>query len=236
MHQSTTKTTTTTTTITTKSTALPDWIGLGKVNYGCSYQTAEFCKNFASSKKSKKSKPNQRRRAKMPRNERKRRRRKRRKEKKAQKRKEKRKRKRMLRRQRQRLLRKQNRNSNRVFTMGDIALTTTGRRDNRKFQWSKSKIPPFEALLSSSTSSVNSENNQNNNQNQENSEEFEELTDPSSYFDEMSSSDFQTKTIKNGGRKRTPPPLKEAKDDLLINPDKNQKGDDQRGWKKRKRK
>ena len=130
--------------------------------------------------------------------------------------------------------------------MGDYALNMDKQRENRRIQWSSSsqkssKIPPFEALLSSTSSNSvgssvsnkqNSEENNNNNQNTE--EEYEDLSDPSSYFDEISSSDFQTKSGNSGsrrnGRKRTPLPLKEARDDL---PDQN---GDQRGWKRRKRK
>ena len=136
--------------------------------------------------------------------------------------------------------------------MGDYALNMDKQRENRRIQWSSilgssqksSKIPPFEALLSSTSSnsagssSVNNkqnskENNNNNNQNNH-EEEFEDLSDPSSYFEEISTSDFQTKSGNSGsrrnGRKRTPLPLKEARDDL---PDQN---GDQRGWKRRKRK
>merc|ERR1712037_1090029 len=103
-----------------------------------------------------------------------------------------------------------------------------------------SKIPPFEALLSSTSSNSadssvnNKQNSEGNNNNQNTEEEFEDLSDPSSYFDEISSSDFQTKSGNSGnrrnGRKRTPLPLKEARDDI---PDQN---GDQRGWKRRKRK
>merc|ERR1712037_281186 len=103
-----------------------------------------------------------------------------------------------------------------------------------------SKIPPFEALLSSTSSnsadsSVNNKQNSKENNNKQNTEEeYEDLSDPSSYFDEISSSDFQTKSGNSGsrrnGRKRTPLPLKEARDDI---PDQN---GDQRGWKRRKRK
>jgi len=127
--------------------------------------------------------------------------------------------------------------------MGDYALNMDKQRENRRIQWSSilgssqknSKIPPFEALLSSAGSSVkNKQNSEENNNKQNNEEEYEDLSDPSSYFDEISTSDFQTKSGNSGsrrnGRKRTPLPLKEARDDL---PDQN---GDQRGWKRRKRK
>ena len=228
---------------------------------GCSRKTAEFCQqnNGGSDKKLKTQRP------KYPRSrrryERKRNNRKKSGKTQKQKRKERRKRKKKerRRRQRQRRLRKQrnkqnniqNQKQSRVYKMGDYALNMDKQRENRRIQWSSilgssqksSKIPPFEALLSSTSSnsadsSVNNkqnskENNNNNNQNNH-EEEFEDLSDPSSYFEEISTSDFQTKSGNSGsrrnGRKRTPLPLKEARDDL---PDQN---GDQRGWKRRKRK
>ena len=216
---------------------------------GCSRKTAEFCQQNNGGKKLKTQRP------KYPRSrrryERKRNNRKKSGKTQKQKRKERRKRKRKERRRRQRQLRKQRNKQNiqkqsRVYKMGDYALNMDKQRENRRIQWSSSsqkssKIPPFEALLSSTSSNSagssvynkqNSEENNNNNQNTE--EEYEDLSDPSSYFDEISSSDFQTKSGNSGsrrnGRKRTPLPLKEARDDL---PDQN---GDQRGWKRRKRK
>ena len=218
---------------------------------GCSRKTAEFCQQNNGGKKLKTQRP------KYPRSrrryERKRNNRKKSGKTQKQKRKERRKRKRKERRRRQRRLRKQrnkqniqNQKQSRVYKMGDYALNMDKQRENRRIQWSSSsqkssKIPPFEALLSSTSSNSagssvynkqNSEENNNNNQNTE--EEYEDLSDPSSYFDEISSSDFQTKSGNSGsrrnGRKRTPLPLKEARDDL---PDQN---GDQRGWKRRKRK
>ena len=259
-HQSTPSTTTTTPTTTTPSTTstttirteLPDWIGLGPSLPGCSRNTAEFCQqnNGSGGKKLKTQRP------KYPRSRRRYERKRNNNQKKSgktqkQKRKERRKRKKKERRRRQRRLRKQrnkqnniqNQKQSRVYKMGDYALNMDKQRENRRIQWSSilgssqknSKIPPFEALLSSAGSSVkNKQNSEENNNKQNNEEEYEDLSDPSSYFDEISTSDFQTKSGNSGsrrnGRKRTPLPLKEARDDL---PDQN---GDQRGWKRRKRK
>ena len=222
---------------------------------GCSRNTAEFCQqNNGSGKKLKTQRP------KYPRSRRRYERKRNNNRKKSgktqkQKRKERRKRKKKERRRRQRRLRKQrnkqniqNQKQSRVYKMGDYALNMDKQRENRRIQWSSilgssqknSKIPPFEALLSSTSSNSadssvnNKQNSEENNNNQNAEEEFEDLSDPSSYFDEISSSDFQTKSGNSGsrrnGRKRTPLPLKEARDDL---PDQN---GDQRGWKRRKRK
>ena len=224
---------------------------------GCSRNTAEFCQqNNGSGKKLKTQRP------KYPRSRRRYERKRNNNRKKSgktqkQKRKERRKRKKKERRRRQRRLRKQrnkqnniqnNQKQSRVYKMGDYALNMDKQRENRRIQWSSilgssqksSKIPPFEALLSSTSSNSadssvnNKQNSEENNNNQNTEEEFEDLSDPSSYFDEISSSDFQTKSGNSGsrrnGRKRTPLPLKEARDDL---PDQN---GDQRGWKRRKRK
>ena len=223
---------------------------------GCSRNTAEFCQqnNSSGGKKLKTQRP------KYPRSRRRYERKRNNNRKKSgktqkQKRKERRKRKKKERRRRQRRLRKQrnkqniqNQKQSRVYKMGDYALNMDKQRENRRIQWSSilgssqknSKIPPFEALLSSTSSNSadssvnNKQNSEENNNNQNTEEEFEDLSDPSSYFDEISSSDFQTKSGNSGsrrnGRKRTPLPLKEARDDL---PDQN---GDQRGWKRRKRK
>ena len=217
----------------------------------CSPKTAQFCKGISN----KKARQNRHKSATSRSEKRKKNRRRIEKERKRKARRKRKKRKRMLRRRQQGRLRQNNNNKfknnkrkqqNQVFTMGDIALTMSRRRENRKFQWSSihgsqngKKIPPFEALLSSSSNS-NSETYSENDEDDTN-EEFEDL-DPSSYFDKISTSDFETKSAdrvgagrRKIGRKRTPLPLKEAKDELHQPFDEKNNGD-QRGWKRRKRK
>ena len=218
----TTTQTTTTTELITTTTEIPDWI-LGPYLPACSPETAAFCENRGS--KNRKNRHNRRR----LRNKEKRRRK--RKER-ARRRKARRKRKRMMQQRRKQLMkhkRRRKHKQNHVFRMGDIALTM--QRENRKIEWSSllgGKRPPFETLLSHVSDSDKIEAEMSTEPLIE--EEFEELA-PSN-FDEISSSDFQQKRPNFGknGQKRKPLPLKEAFEEPGSHKE------NQRGWKRRKRK
>ena len=102
-----------------------------------------------------------------------------------------------------------------------------GSGGTRRLQWTPGGKPPFETLLSSSSHNdpppppkVPSEGAMPiNNQTQFEENNYADF-DPHAYKKRISSSDFLTP---RKGRQRTPLPLKEAKED-------------QRGWKRRKRK
>ena len=212
----------------TPSTALPDWI-LGPYLPGCSHETAEFCKN-AGKKNSKRVNHQKRMRNQL---EKRRRRRKEKARKKKSRRARKRKRRQRLRQQRRRKQKQRKQQKQQTFKMGDIALTMRSEKAARKFEWSSilgGKRPPFEALLSPENGAQNSEDR---GKSASQGQEFEDLA-PSSYFDEISSSDYQKRPkVHKNGRQRKPLPLKEAFEATLVA---EEEGDNQRTWKRRKRK
>ena len=213
-EKSISKTTATTTTITTTTTTiattleLPDWIKPNKLGASLPGCSRQTAEFCRYPKRSK--------RRKLSKAEKRRKRRKRRK------------RKRKQRRWRQKMLQQRKRKQTHALR-AMMGLNIDDRNDRRRLQWTHhvpGGKPPFESLLSSNSGNFGTGTDSSgtgsgltgNNQTQLEIEDYGDF-DPHTY-DRISSSDL---LIPRKGRQRTPLPLKEAKED-------------QRGWKRRKRK